>query len=84
MVIQILATPGFDLEHVAHMLHWIFLLVPHYSMSTAFLDSFTLYQTNYICNNLAKLGNTNSSSFLKYCSGGLAIKTGRLTLILTC
>ncbi|XP_019867946.2 phospholipid-transporting ATPase ABCA3-like [Aethina tumida] len=68
MVIQILATPGFDLEHVAHMLHWIFLLVPHYSMSTAFLDSFTLYQTNYICNNLAKLGNTNSSSFLKYCS----------------
>lgn len=47
---QLLGTPGFDLEHVGHILHWIFLMVPHYSLASGIFDTFKLYSYNSLCN----------------------------------
>lgn len=49
LVVQVLATPGLDLEYVADTLHWIFLLVPHYSLATGIRDSYTTFATNKMC-----------------------------------
>lgn len=49
LTVQVLATPGIDLEYVANGLHWFFLLVPHYSLSTGIRDTYTSYATTKMC-----------------------------------
>ncbi|XP_044270584.1 phospholipid-transporting ATPase ABCA3-like isoform X2 [Tribolium madens] len=49
LVVQVLATPGLDLEYVANTLHWIFLVVPHYSLATGIRDVYTTFATNKMC-----------------------------------
>ncbi|XP_063925793.1 phospholipid-transporting ATPase ABCA3-like isoform X3 [Zophobas morio] len=49
LVVQVLSTPGLDLEYVADTLHWIFLVVPHYSLATGIRDTFTTFATNKMC-----------------------------------
>lgn len=50
LIVQLLGTPGFDLEHVGNILHWIFLMVPHYSLASGIFDTFKLYSYNSLCN----------------------------------
>lgn len=49
MVIQVLGVEGLDLKHIADGLHWVFLLVPHYSLATAIFDSYYVFSINKIC-----------------------------------
>ncbi|XP_066151375.1 phospholipid-transporting ATPase ABCA3-like isoform X1 [Euwallacea fornicatus] len=50
LVVQLLGTPGFDLEHVGNTLHWIFLTVPHYSLASGIFDTYKLFSYNKLCN----------------------------------
>ncbi|XP_076264015.1 ATP binding cassette subfamily A member 3 isoform X2 [Rhynchophorus ferrugineus] len=52
LIVQVLATPGLDLEHIGNALHWVFLTVPHYSLATGIRDTYTLYYYNKICNDI--------------------------------
>ncbi|RZC40676.1 ATP-binding cassette sub-family A member 3-like, partial [Asbolus verrucosus] len=49
LVVQVLATPGLDLEYVANGLHWVFLIVPHYSLATGIRDTYTTFATSKMC-----------------------------------
>jgi hypothetical protein len=49
LVVQVLGTPGLDLEYVADTLHWVFLLVPHYSLATGIRDTYTTFATTKMC-----------------------------------
>ncbi|KAF5277493.1 hypothetical protein FQR65_LT03830 [Abscondita terminalis] len=50
LVVQILAQPEINLQHVADTMHWFLLLVPHYSFSTGVRDLFVVYSTQENCN----------------------------------
>ncbi|KAL1517917.1 hypothetical protein ABEB36_001617 [Hypothenemus hampei] len=52
LIVQVLSTPDLDLEHVGKALHWIFLLIPHYSLGTGIRDTYTLYSYEKLCNQL--------------------------------
>ncbi|XP_018330699.1 ATP-binding cassette sub-family A member 3 [Agrilus planipennis] len=49
LVVQVLYTDGLDLEYVADILHWIFLLIPHYSFATGINKLNSKYSTNALC-----------------------------------
>ncbi|KAF5277495.1 hypothetical protein FQR65_LT03832 [Abscondita terminalis] len=49
LIVQVLGSPGLDLEHVANVLHWIFLLIPHYSLSTGIRDINVIFATHQMC-----------------------------------
>ncbi|KAK4876911.1 hypothetical protein RN001_009417 [Aquatica leii] len=49
LIVQVLGSPGLDLEHVANVLHWIFLIIPHYSLSTGVRDINVIYATHHMC-----------------------------------
>lgn len=49
MVVQVLSLKELDLEHVARPLHWLFLLLPHYSMCTGLRDLNTVYTRHSLC-----------------------------------
>ncbi|KAK5642702.1 hypothetical protein RI129_008869 [Pyrocoelia pectoralis] len=49
LVVQILAQPELNLQYVSDIMHWILLLVPHYSFSTAVRDIFVVYSTQHNC-----------------------------------
>ncbi|KAB0796441.1 hypothetical protein PPYR_10502 [Photinus pyralis] len=52
LVVQVLGSPGLDLEHIAEILHWLFLIIPHYSLSTGIRDINVLYSTHQLCNSI--------------------------------
>lgn len=43
MVIQILSSPGIDLEDVGNVVRWLFLTMPHYNFASAITDAYTNY-----------------------------------------
>uniref|UniRef100_A0A1Y1MCM6 ABC transporter domain-containing protein n=1 Tax=Photinus pyralis TaxID=7054 RepID=A0A1Y1MCM6_PHOPY len=49
LVVQILAQPELNLQYVSDTMHWILLLVPHYSFCTAVRDLFIVYSTQHNC-----------------------------------
>ncbi|KAK5642701.1 hypothetical protein RI129_008868 [Pyrocoelia pectoralis] len=52
LIIQVLGSPGLDLEHIAKALHWLFLIIPHYSLSTGIRDINIIYATHTLCNTM--------------------------------
>lgn len=50
LVVQVLLQPELELEDTANVLHWIFLLVPHYSFSTGIRDIYVIRTTHSLCN----------------------------------
>ncbi|KAF2898000.1 hypothetical protein ILUMI_08174 [Ignelater luminosus] len=50
LVVQILSNPELKLQNTADTLHWIFLLVPHYSFSASIRDTYVIYSTRKLCN----------------------------------
>lgn len=49
MVVQVLSLPELELDYIAKPLHWLFLLLPHYSMCTGLRDLNTIYSTHSLC-----------------------------------
>ncbi|XP_050517572.1 phospholipid-transporting ATPase ABCA3-like isoform X2 [Diabrotica virgifera virgifera] len=54
LVVQVLQSPGLDLQYIGNALHWLFLIFPHYSLATGINESFKVYAYNNICVNLLK------------------------------
>uniref|UniRef100_A0A6P7GKL5 ATP-binding cassette sub-family A member 3-like n=1 Tax=Diabrotica virgifera virgifera TaxID=50390 RepID=A0A6P7GKL5_DIAVI len=54
LVVQVLQSPGLDLQYIGNALHWLFLIFPHYSLATGINESFKVYAYNNICANLLK------------------------------
>ncbi|KAF5273700.1 hypothetical protein FQA39_LY07390 [Lamprigera yunnana] len=52
LIVQVLGSPGLDLEHIAKILHWFFLLIPHYSLSTGIRDLNFIYAIHQMCDTL--------------------------------
>ncbi|KAK4876910.1 hypothetical protein RN001_009416 [Aquatica leii] len=50
LVVQILAQPEINLENISNIMHWVLLLIPHYSFSTGVRDLFVVYSTQENCN----------------------------------
>ncbi|KAK4876909.1 hypothetical protein RN001_009415 [Aquatica leii] len=50
--IQMLRTPGLDLDDLADNLHWGMLIVPHYALSSFIRDTNILYVIHSICDNI--------------------------------
>lgn len=63
IIIQLLATPGLDLEYVGKTANWIFLLVPHYSLSTGLRDMYTTYVTSKMCKHFVNACVANTPGF---------------------
>lgn len=51
LVVQILKTPQLELEHIADYLDWVFMLIPHYSVSTSIHHLYNIYAIQQICVN---------------------------------
>lgn len=49
MVVQVLSLEELELGYVAKPLHWLFLLLPHYSMCTGLRDLNTVYTRHSLC-----------------------------------
>ncbi|KAL1517916.1 hypothetical protein ABEB36_001616 [Hypothenemus hampei] len=49
LLIQILSTPDLGLVDIGNTLHWIFLIVPHYSLGTGIRDAYSVYFYNNEC-----------------------------------
>ncbi|CAG9816334.1 unnamed protein product [Phaedon cochleariae] len=49
LVVQVLSTPGLDLEHIGKGLHWLFLLFPHYSLATGINEAGKTFMYNKLC-----------------------------------
>lgn len=54
LVVQILKTPQLELTHVADILDWIFMLIPHYSVSTSIHHLYNIYAMAQICKLIPK------------------------------
>ncbi|CAG9855955.1 unnamed protein product [Phyllotreta striolata] len=54
LVVQVLMSPGLDLEYVGNALHWIFLIFPHYSLASGINESYKVYSFNLICNTILR------------------------------
>ncbi|CAH1108169.1 unnamed protein product [Psylliodes chrysocephalus] len=52
LVVQVLTSPGLDLEYVGDALHWLFLIFPHYSLASGINESYKVYSYNLICNTI--------------------------------
>ncbi|XP_057661740.1 phospholipid-transporting ATPase ABCA3-like [Diorhabda carinulata] len=49
LVVQVLNSPGLDLEYIGKALDWVFLVSPIYSMTSAIFDSYLKYSYLNIC-----------------------------------
>ncbi|KAK4877002.1 hypothetical protein RN001_009508 [Aquatica leii] len=49
LIIQLFSTKGLDLEHIAKILEWIFLLMPHYCFNSGIRDINVLSNTKKLC-----------------------------------
>ncbi|KAF5294595.1 hypothetical protein FQA39_LY13354 [Lamprigera yunnana] len=49
VVVDLFNTKGLDLEHIAEVLHWIFLFIPHYAFSAGLRDMNVLYSIQHLC-----------------------------------
>lgn len=52
LTVQVLSTEGLDLEYVAEILDWIFLILPHYCLSSGIRNMHTVYATYNLCETL--------------------------------
>ncbi|XP_050311852.1 phospholipid-transporting ATPase ABCA3 isoform X2 [Anthonomus grandis grandis] len=65
MVVEMLRSPGLDLEYVGDILHWIFLLFPHYSLGAGVRDTYKLFFYNKLCDSFYEQCMLMNSSFTK-------------------
>lgn len=54
LTVSVLNSEGLDLEHVADILDWIFLALPHYCLSSGIRNMHTVYSTYSLCNTLVE------------------------------
>ncbi|KAJ8922450.1 hypothetical protein NQ315_004397 [Exocentrus adspersus] len=70
LVVQVLSSEGFNLEDVGRALHWVFLILPHYSLATGISDSYTFYRYKDICGQcLNNICNSSNPLYDTYCKG---------------
>lgn len=55
LVVQILSNESLNLTHIGKALHWVFLLIPHYSLASGVNDNYMQYSFNKICKNILGL-----------------------------
>ncbi|XP_018575545.1 ATP-binding cassette sub-family A member 3-like isoform X2 [Anoplophora glabripennis] len=70
LVVQVLSSPGFNLEHIGRALHWAFLVLPHYSLATGINNCFMFYSYKRLCTQCINGICSNSTSyFTNICKG---------------
>lgn len=62
-----LSTEGLDLEYVAEKLDWIFLSMPHYSLSSGIRNLYTIWATYDNCESVVKLCAENTNGTIDQC-----------------
>uniref|UniRef100_V5I8B4 ATP-binding cassette sub-family A member 3 n=1 Tax=Anoplophora glabripennis TaxID=217634 RepID=V5I8B4_ANOGL len=83
LVVQVISTTGLNLEYIGDTLHWVFLALPHYSLSTGINDYYTFFSfknicdqcINDVCNSTSPLYNTTcrrvEESYFRWESPGI-------------
>jgi hypothetical protein len=59
MTVNIMQIPRLELQHVARVLDWIFIVFPHYSLCASISSVHSNYAINKVCSML--LNNSNST-----------------------
>ncbi|XP_045462662.1 phospholipid-transporting ATPase ABCA3-like isoform X2 [Harmonia axyridis] len=71
LIIQLLKLPVLDLQPLANTLHWVFLIVPHYSLCTGVLNNYNIFAFNKYCSLYVKsceIRNTTKACWDEVCS----------------
>ncbi|XP_044748783.1 phospholipid-transporting ATPase ABCA3 [Coccinella septempunctata] len=71
LIIQLLKLPVLDLQPLSNTLHWIFLIVPHYSLCTGVLNNYNTFAFNKYCSLYVKsceMRNTTEECWKEVCS----------------
>lgn len=54
MIVAVLNTEGLNLEHIGKALHWVFLIFPHYMLSSGTQNLNIVQSTYKLCQNTIK------------------------------
>lgn len=49
IVIEVLGSPALDLKHVADLLEWMFMVIPHYACSSSIRSTYKVYVQSALC-----------------------------------